>query len=101
MFQPTKKIRGVPSMSKIDSYDERGPAATRWLVVGAEHVARQAPGRQQWTELAPEPAGVGTLMRATGGRPASSDRYRDILATLGLQDELRAAMRIRDICLPS
>lgn len=25
MFQPTKKIRGVPSMSKIDSHDERGP----------------------------------------------------------------------------
>ena len=37
-------------------------------------------------------------MQATGGRPASSDRYRDIFAPLGLQDELRAVLRVRDTC---
>ena len=52
----------------------------------------------KWTELAREATGVGTLMQATGGRPASSDRYRDIFAPLGLQDELRAVLRIRDAC---
>ncbi len=37
-------------------------------------------------------------MRATGGHPHSSDRYRDIFAPLGLQDELRAVLRVRDTC---
>jgi DNA-binding CsgD family transcriptional regulator len=48
----------------------------------------------KWTELARDPAGVRTLMQATGGRPARSDRYRDIFAPLGLQDELRAVLRV-------
>jgi DNA-binding CsgD family transcriptional regulator len=52
----------------------------------------------KWTELARDPAGVGTLMQATGGHPARSDRYRDIFAPLGLQDELRAVLRMRDVC---
>ena len=52
----------------------------------------------KWTDLARDPAGVRTLMQATGGHPASSDRYRDIFAPLGLQDELRAVLRVRDAC---
>ena len=52
----------------------------------------------KWTELARDPAGVRTLMQATGGRPARSDRYRDIFAPLGLQDELRAVLRVRGTC---
>ena len=52
----------------------------------------------KWTDLARDPAGVRTLMQATGGHPARSDRYRDIFAPLGLQDELRAVLRVRDTC---
>ena len=52
----------------------------------------------KWTELARDPAGVRTLMEATGGHPARSERYRDIFAPLGLQDELRAVLRVRDAC---
>jgi DNA-binding CsgD family transcriptional regulator len=52
----------------------------------------------KWTDLARDASGVRTLMQATGGRPARSDRYRDIFAPLGLQDELRAVMRIRGGC---
>jgi DNA-binding CsgD family transcriptional regulator len=52
----------------------------------------------KWTDLARDPAGVRTLMQATGGDPARSDRYRDIFAPLGLQDELRAVLRVRGAC---
>lgn len=48
----------------------------------------------KWTDLASDPAGVRTLMQATGGHPARSDRYRDIFTPLGLQDELRAVLRV-------
>src|SRR5271165_358232 len=36
----------------------------------------------KWSELASQAAGVGTLLQAADGRPASSDRYRDIFAPL-------------------
>jgi DNA-binding CsgD family transcriptional regulator len=52
----------------------------------------------KWTELAHDSAGVGTLMQATGGEPERSDRYRAIFAPLGLQDELRAVLRVRGAC---
>jgi DNA-binding CsgD family transcriptional regulator len=52
----------------------------------------------KWTKLARDTSGVGTLMQATGGHPVRSDRYRDIFAPLGLHDELRAVLRIRDTC---
>ena len=39
----------------------------------------------KWTRLARDRLGVGTLMQATDGRAARSDRYRDIFAPLGLQ----------------
>ena len=48
----------------------------------------------QWTDLAVSPTGVGTLMRATDGRPEDSARYRDFFAPIGLQDELRVALRV-------
>ncbi len=52
----------------------------------------------KWTDLARDTAGVRTLIEATGGEPARSERYRDIFAPLGLQDELRAVLRTRDAC---
>ena len=52
----------------------------------------------KWTDLARDPAGVRTLMQATDGHPGRSDRYRDIFAPLGLQDELRAVLRVRGAC---
>ena len=52
----------------------------------------------KWTELARDPIGVRTLMEATDGHPARSDRYRDIFAPLGLEDELRAVLRMRGDC---
>jgi DNA-binding CsgD family transcriptional regulator len=48
----------------------------------------------KWTELAQHPDGAATLMSATGGDPYRSDRFRDIFAPLGLQDELRAVLRL-------
>jgi DNA-binding CsgD family transcriptional regulator len=52
----------------------------------------------KWTDLARDPAGAGTLMLATDGAPARSDRYRDIFAPLGLEDELRVVLRARGAC---
>lgn len=52
----------------------------------------------RWTDLAASVAGVGTLMRATEGRPEDSARYRDFFAPLGLQDELRVALRVDNSC---
>jgi DNA-binding CsgD family transcriptional regulator len=77
------------------SYREELPEASGPYLVENELLH---PDVNKWTELSRDPAGVGTLMRATGGHPARSDRYRDIFAPLGLQDELRAVLRIRDTC---
>ena len=49
----------------------------------------------KWTDLARDRVGVRTLMQSTEDRPGLSDRYRDIFAPLGLQDELRAVLRVR------
>jgi DNA-binding CsgD family transcriptional regulator len=46
--------------------------------------------------LARDPLGVGSLHRATGGRPAASARFRDVLEPAGLGVELRAVLRDRD-----
>ncbi|MGW4355146.1 response regulator transcription factor [Nocardia sp. NPDC004582] len=48
--------------------------------------------------LAAAPDPVGTLFDATHGAPESSPRYRDILAPLGMGDELRAALRTGESC---
>lgn len=61
------------------SYREELPEASGPYFVENEFLRKDV---NKWTELAREPAGVGTLMQATGGRPASSDRYRDIFAPL-------------------
>ncbi len=37
-------------------------------------------------------------MRATDGRPQDSARYRDFFAPMGLQDELRVALRVDNSC---
>lgn len=52
----------------------------------------------KWSELARDPVGVRTLMQATGGQPGRSDRYRDIFAPMGLQDEMRAVLRVNGAC---
>ena len=77
------------------SYREELPESSGRYFVENEFLHQDV---NKWTELARDATGVGTLMQATGGRPASSDRYRDIFAPLGLQDELRAVLRIRDAC---
>jgi DNA-binding CsgD family transcriptional regulator len=50
----------------------------------------------KWTDLAQRPAGAGTLMQATDSKPDNSARYRDIFEPLGLRDELRAVLRVRN-----
>jgi DNA-binding CsgD family transcriptional regulator len=77
------------------SYREELPADSGPYFVANEFLHQDV---NKWTELARQAAGVGTLMQATDGHPASSDRYRDIFAPLGLHDELRAVLRIRDTC---
>ena len=77
------------------SYREELPEASGPYFVDNEFLHQDV---NKWTRLARDATGVGTLMEATGGRPASSDRYRDIFAPLGLQDELRAVLRVRGTC---
>ena len=45
--------------------------------------------------LARDPVGAATLHQATGGEPARSARYRDVLRPLGLARELRVVLRDR------
>lgn len=47
----------------------------------------------QLPELVRLPTGVATIGQATGGDPASSARYRDVLVPSGLAHELRAVFR--------
>jgi DNA-binding CsgD family transcriptional regulator len=77
------------------SYREELPADSGPYFVDNEFLHKDV---NKWTMLARDATGVGTLMQATCGRPAASDRYRDIFAPLGLQDELRAVLRVRDTC---
>jgi DNA-binding CsgD family transcriptional regulator len=77
------------------SYREELPADSGPYFVANEFLHQDV---NKWSELARDTSGVRTLMQATEGRPARSDRYRDIFAPLGLQDELRAVLRIRDAC---
>src|ERR1035438_3206351 len=77
------------------SYREELPAASGPYFVENEFLHQDV---NKWTELARDTTGVRTLMRSEEGHPARSDRYRDIFAPLGLQDELRAVLRVRDAC---
>jgi DNA-binding CsgD family transcriptional regulator len=52
----------------------------------------------KFTALARDPAGVGTLARATAGDMDASARHRDIFRPIGLGDELRAALRTGGAC---
>ncbi|GAB1514704.1 helix-turn-helix transcriptional regulator [Actinophytocola sp. KF-1] len=47
--------------------------------------------------LARDPVGAATLDQATGGDPARSARYRDVLRPLGLARELRVVVRDRRV----
>jgi hypothetical protein len=77
------------------SYREELPAESGPYFVANEFLHTDV---NKWTDLAQDPAGVATLMQATEGQPSTSDRYRDIFAPLGLQDELRAVLRVRGAC---
>jgi DNA-binding CsgD family transcriptional regulator len=46
----------------------------------------------KWVDLARSDSPVNSLYSATGGKPDTSIRYREILAPLGFGDELRAAL---------
>lgn len=61
-------------------------------------VELEAPGTDvnNLPALARDPVGVGSLHRATGGRPQASARFRDVLEPAGLGVELRAVLRDRD-----
>src|SRR5262245_45910009 len=52
----------------------------------------------KFTVLADAIDPVGSLDHATRGEPTSSPRYRDLMATMGLGDEARAALRSRGQC---
>src|SRR5262249_48946150 len=52
----------------------------------------------KFTVLADAVDPVGSLDHATRGERASSPRYRDLMATMGLGDEARAALRSRRQC---
>jgi DNA-binding CsgD family transcriptional regulator len=52
----------------------------------------------KWTSLARDPVGVRTLAEVTAGKLDSSPRHRDIFRPLGLDDELRAVLRVGDVC---
>jgi DNA-binding CsgD family transcriptional regulator len=77
------------------SYREELPEESGHYFVENEFLRQDV---NKWTDLSRDPAGVRTLMEVTGGQPARSDRYRDIFAPLGLQDELRAVLRVRNAC---
>jgi DNA-binding CsgD family transcriptional regulator len=47
----------------------------------------------QIPELARSPAGVSTIARATGGDPAASARWREVIVPSGLAHEMRAVFR--------
>ena len=52
----------------------------------------------QFVKLARGPEPVRGLYAATDGRPVASPRFREIMAPIGLGDELRAALRIGPAC---
>jgi DNA-binding CsgD family transcriptional regulator len=52
----------------------------------------------QWTALAQDHDGVGTLAGATEGNLEASARFRDVFQPLGLGDELRAVLRSGGSC---
>lgn len=77
------------------AYQEELPTGSGPFFVANEFLVRDV---NRWSDLAASPTGVGTLMRATDGRPEDSARYRDFFAPLGLQDELRVALRVDNNC---
>lgn len=74
------------------AYREEIPLETGPYFVENEFLADDV---NKWTDLAQDRDGARTLMAATGGDPSSSARYRDIFEPLGLEDELRIALRSR------
>jgi DNA-binding CsgD family transcriptional regulator len=52
----------------------------------------------KFTALARDRGGVRTLVEATEGDIEASSRYREIFRPLGLGDELRAVLRVGDVC---
>jgi hypothetical protein len=61
------------------SYREELPETSGPYFVDNEFLHKDV---NKWTELARDATGVGTLMQATGGHPASSDRYLERMGLL-------------------
>ena len=78
-----------------DALGEGIPAAAAPLFLANELLGDDV---NKFVELARGPEPVRSLYTATGGAPAESPRYRDIMAPIGLGDELRAALRIGGHC---
>ena len=80
-------------MTSAFSEEPLAAAASRFLdnEYGADDV-------NKFTALADGVNPVGSLDRATGGERATSARYRDLMAGMGLGDEARAALRSRGRC---
>jgi len=76
-------------------YREEIPEETGPYLVDNEFLGDDS---NRWSELAQDPHGVRTLLDATGGDLTRSARYRDIFRPLGLEDELRAVLRSRQVC---
>ncbi len=71
-------------------HDEGVPVAHVPRLLELEHGTSD---HNQIRELARSSTGVATLAEATGGDPAASARYREVLAPAGLPHELRAVVR--------
>ncbi len=80
-------------MTSAFSEEPLASAASRFLdnEYGADDV-------NKFTTLADGVDPVGSLDDATGGQRAASQRYREVMATMGLGDEARAALRSRGRC---
>ena len=63
------------------------------LVPRLLEIEHGAVDRNQIPELARSTAGVSTIARATGGDPAASARWREVIVPSGLAHELRAVFR--------
>jgi DNA-binding CsgD family transcriptional regulator len=77
------------------AYREGIPEETTPYFITNEFLSDDA---NKWTELAHDPVGVRSLVRATEGNLSASPRYRDLFAPMGMADELRAVLRTGGSC---
>lgn len=78
------------SMVRTSAVSEGLPTGRAAAVAANEYMAEDV---LKYAELAVSEHPVGVLGAATGGRPWTSARYRDVLAPSGFEHELRAVLR--------